>query len=213
MSSLAPTRAAHEPALRKVIVIGSSADGVLALRHIVSALPYGLPAAVLIVSHIGKESRLPSVLAQQCELPVMHPFDAETLRPGRIYVAPPQHHMRVGRGVILVTRDSQQRPRPSVNELFISAAHAYGRDVIGVVLTGYLHDGAAGLQAIKDAGGIAVIQDPRDARVPDMPLAAAARTDIDYSCAVADIGPLLVNLVCDAPDASTQQQSEGEDHG
>lgn len=192
---------------RKLIVIGASADGVFALRQIIAALPYGLPAAVLIVSHIGKESQLPRVLGSVAAMPVMHPYDGELLHPGRVYVAPPEHHMRVGHGTILVTPDSDQRHRPSVDELFISAAHAYGPDVIGVVLTGYLSDGAIGLRAIKQAGGVAVIQDPRSAPVPDMPSAAAKATTIDYCCGIHEIGPLLVKLVhADADDASHQRR-------
>lgn len=182
---------------RKLIVLGASADGVFALRQIVAALPYGLPAAVLLVSHIGKESRLPRVLAAVSAMPVMHPYDGELLRPGRIYVAPPEHHVRVGPGTISVTPDSRGRHRPSIDELFMSAARAYGPDVIGVVLTGYLYDGAAGLHAIKQAGGIAVIQDPNEAAVPDMPRAAAKATPVDYCCRIAEIGPLLVRLVGD----------------
>lgn len=186
---------ASPPPIRHVVVIGASADGVIALKHLAHALPSDFPAPVLIVLHVGRHSQMPAILARAGHLPALHPFDGERLYPGRIYVAPSDRHMRIEGDTVRVDHNSEDHHRPSIDVLFRSAAAAYGPAVIGVVLTGYLDDGADGLRAIKQRGGIAIVQDPRDAGVPHMPLAAAARTPIDYRCKLADIGPLLVRLV------------------
>ena len=178
---------------RHIVVIGASTDGVAALKEIVHALPSSFPGAVFVVLHIGKHSELPAVLSRSAHLPTLWPFDGETIFPGRIYVAPPSHHMRIEPGRVRVAGDSVDHHKPSIDELFRSAAKAYGASTIGVVLTGYLDDGADGLRAIKEAGGTAVVQ--KNARIPDMPRAAAALAPVDYECPLEEIGPLLRRLV------------------
>lgn len=178
---------------QKVVVIGASADGVAAYKEIAHALPAEFPAPVFGVLHVGPHSQLPIILARVAHMPTLHPFDGEKPYPGRFYVARPEHYLRLERDRIVVVPDARRDHRPSIDELFTSAAIAYGPAVIGVVLTGYLRDGAEGLRAIKEHGGTTIIQD--DARVSDMPLAAAARTKIDYRCSLRALGPLLEQLV------------------
>ncbi len=178
---------------RHIVVIGASSDGVAALKRILHDLPSDFAGAVFIVLHVGKESQLPAILARTGHLPVMWPFDGEAIYPGRVYVAPPQHQMRIEEGRVRLSHDHEDHHKPSIDALFRSAAQAYGAATIGVVLTGYLDDGADGLRAIKDAGGVAVVQ--ADAPVGDMPRAAAARTPIDYACTLPEIGPMLRKLV------------------
>lgn len=179
--------------LHRVVVIGASADGVVALKQILHDLPSDFGGAVFVVLHVGKASQLPAILARTAHMPVMWPVDGEPIYPGRVYVAPPLHQMRIEAGRVRIARNHEDHHKPSIDALFRSAAQAYGAATIGVVLTGYLHDGADGLRAIKDAGGIAVVQ--WDASVSEMPKAAAARTQIDYACTLAEIGPTLCKLV------------------
>ncbi|HEX6123143.1 MAG TPA: chemotaxis protein CheB, partial [Ktedonobacterales bacterium] len=133
-----------------LIVIGASAGGVEALITIARELPHDLPAAVCVVLHVPPHvpSLLPKILAQAGPLPATHARDQEPLLPGRIYVAPPDHHLLARQGHLRVTRGPREnRSRPAVDPLFRTAAHAYGPRVIGVVLSGALDDGTAGLIA------------------------------------------------------------------
>jgi len=183
---------------RDIIVIGASAGGVQALCDVVEVLPPGLPAAVLVVLHLSPHGRsvLPSILARSSCLPAMHPSDGEKLQPGRIYVAPPDRHLALDDGRVRLTRNaSENGHRPAIDVLFRSAARAYGSRVVGVVLTGNLDDGTAGLAAIKLCGGVAVVQDPREADYPAMPENAIANVDVDHVLPVAEIGPLLDRLL------------------
>jgi two-component system, chemotaxis family, protein-glutamate methylesterase/glutaminase len=151
---------------RDVIVVGTSAGGVEALKELVADLPRGLPASVLVVLHVAPEapSLFPAILNRAASLPVAHATAGEPLQHGRIYVAPPDQHLMVVPGRLIVRRGPRQnRHRPAVDPLFRSAAQVYGPRVIGVVLTGTLDDGTAGLQAIKQQGGVAVVQEPREA--------------------------------------------------
>lgn len=184
-----------DPTFRHVIVIGASADGVVALKHIAHALPSDFPAPLLVVLHVGPHSQLPLVLSRVAHMPALHPFDGEALYPGRIYVARPEQQLRVARGSVRFGSEREDHHRPSIDALFRSASEAYGSHVIGVVLTGADGDGAEGLRAIKAAGGIAIVQDPAEAGYPNMPLAAFANTEVDYVRQLVDIGPLLCRLV------------------
>lgn len=187
-----------------IIAVGASAGGLKALREIVSGLPAGLPAAVFVVQHVAPNAAtlLPHALGRGGLLHSAHAIDGETIRPGRIYVAPPDHHLIVGRGVVQLSRGPHEnRFRPSIDVLFRSAARAYGPRVVGVVLTGFLDDGTVGLQAIKRRGGITVVQDPLDAEYPGMPRSALQYVQIDHCLPLADIAGLLARLAASpAPD-------------
>jgi two-component system chemotaxis response regulator CheB len=151
-----------------IIVVGASAGGIEVLRELVAGLPAGLPASLLVVCHVqpGARSILPEILSRAGPLLARHAGDGEPIYPGHIYVAPPDDHLLVGRGVMRLDHGPREnRHRPAIDPLFRSAARAYGPRVAGVILTGYLDDGAAGLLAIRAAGGVAVVQDPADAMV------------------------------------------------
>lgn len=187
----------------RVLVIGASFNGIQALSDLVRALPAGLPAPVLVVQHTspGGRSQLPQLLARAGPLPAEHAKDGESMQPGRIYVAPPDRHLIVrpdGR-LQLSHGPRENRTRPAIDATFRSAALAFGPAVVGVVLTGYLDDGTAGLLAIKDHGGIAIAQDPDEAPAPSMPLSAVRHVALDHCVRIADMAALLVALVDDAP--------------
>lgn len=180
-----------------IIVIGASAGGVDAIKSLVSTLPRDLPAAVFVVIHISAESPnlLPSILERAGELPAVSPADGDPIEPGRIYVAVPDHHLLLEPEHIRVVRGPKEnRHRPAVDPLFRSAAWAFGPRVIGVVLTGMLDDGTAGLWAVKTCGGIAVVQAPGDSLYPSMPSNALMYVQVDHSPPLSDIGPLLTRL-------------------
>lgn len=182
---------------RDIIVVGASAGGVEALTALVAALPADLPAAVFIVLHIGADapSLLPRILARDARLPVRHAIDGEPITPGFVYVARPDLHLLIeDRHVKLVHGPKENLHRPSVDTLFRSAARWAGPRVIGVVLTGARNDGTAGMRAIKQQGGIAIVQDPVEATFPSMPSSVLQRIKVDYSVPLREIGPLLAKL-------------------
>lgn len=198
----------------RVIAIGASAGGVDALKVLVAALPADLDASVLIVLHLAPTSpgRLPQILGSVATLPVAAATNGEIVLPGRIYVAPPNRHMLVENdGRLLLTQGPMEnRARPAIDPLFRSAALAFGPRLIGVVLTGYLDDGAAGLQAIKQCGGLAVVQDPKEAEAPSMPLSALRHVLADYCLPLREIGPLLAGLAASAvPKETSKAKEEG----
>jgi two-component system chemotaxis response regulator CheB len=181
-----------------IIVVGASAGGLATFETLVSQLPSNFPAAIFIVWHISPDypSLLPQILARVASLPVAHAVDKEPIKTGRIYVAPPAHHLLVELGVVRLSRGPKEnRFRPAVDVLFRSAARSYGRRVIGVVLSGSLDDGAAGLYAVKERGGIAVVQDPSDALHSSMPKAAMKAVTVDYCVPIIEMGALLAHLV------------------
>ncbi|MBL6079883.1 chemotaxis protein CheB [Belnapia sp. T18] len=182
-----------------IIVVGASAGGVEALQRLSAGLSPELPAAVLIVQHVSPRARsvLPELLARAGPMPVAHALDGEPILPGRAYVAPPDHHLLVapgGQHLLLRRGPLENRTRPAVDALFRSAAVTCGPRVIGVVLTGTLDDGTAGLVAVKRCGGISVVQDPADAVWPDMPRNALNGDSPDHSAPMALMVPLLDRL-------------------
>lgn len=189
--------------LNSVVVIGASAGGVEALISLVTNLPAGLPAAVLIVLHTAPTSvgRLPQVLQRHARMPVANAVDGQTLEPSRIYVAPPDRHLVLDDSTVRVTRGPRENhTRPAIDPLFRSAARAYGSRVIAVVLTGLLDDGAAGLCDVKERGGTAIVQDPHDALYPDMPQNAIERSAVDYVLRLEEIPAMITRLVSDMPE-------------
>jgi len=197
LDSLASSFVSHAAQVHDIIVVGASAGGVEALADFASRLPAGLPAAVFIVLHMPAygHSVLPDILNWRGLLPASHPKDGEAVKPGRIYVAPPDHHLLVKEGRILLSRGpAENNHRPAVDALFRAAARAYGPRVVGVVLTGTLDDGTAGLQAIKMRGGLALVQDPAEAMFAGMPRSAMENVAVDAVQPLAVLAETVVRL-------------------
>ena len=191
-----------------IIVVGASIGGLEALRSLVAGLPRDLPAALFVVWHLAPDSPalLPELLERAGPLPAMHPHDGEAIQPGRIYVAPPDQHLLLAPGQARLSRGPKEnRFRPAIDPLFRSAAAAYGPRVIGVMLSGALDDGTAGMEAVKARGGITVIQDPREAINPAMPQSVLAHVVVDHVVPAAAIGPLLAEI---APRAAVEAGRE-----
>jgi two-component system, chemotaxis family, protein-glutamate methylesterase/glutaminase len=183
---------------RDVVVVGASAGGVEALQAMVAGLPVDLPAAVLIVLHVPRNSpsALPKILSRIGPLPARHARDGERLGHGRVYIAPPDHHLLVLDDRIRLSRGPMENShRPAVDPLFRSAARAFGPRVIGVVLSGARDDGASGLHAIAERGGLTIVQDPEEALHPGMPLAALANGGVDHVVQVAKLGSVIDEAV------------------
>jgi two-component system chemotaxis response regulator CheB len=192
------------------VVIGASAGGVESLREVASGIPADFPGAVFVVLHIPpyQPSALPDILARSGPLPASHPEDGDAIQAGRIYVAPPDHHLLVEAGKIAVKRGPKEnRFRPSIDALFRSAAYSLGSNVVGVVLSGALDDGTSGLWTIKRLGGISVVQQPNNARFESMPLTALEQVRVDYTLPAGEIGPLLGRLAATAARARSAEDS------
>lgn len=201
-------------AKRDIIVIGASAGGVFALKQIVAALPADFEASIFVVLHIApySPSYLPGILTATSRLKAVHPTDGEIVKPGHIYVAPPDHHMLVEHDQVIVKRGPKEnRFRPSIDALFRSAAYTYGPRVIGVILTGMLDDGTSGMWSVKRLGGISIVQEPFEAAYPSMPENVLTHVDVDYRLPIEDITPLLCALIRESvPDSPTLAPDELE---
>lgn len=183
---------------RDIIVIGASAGGFEAIKKLAAGLPADMEASIFIVWHMSPDMKgvLPLVLNKTQTLFAAHAVDREPIKTGKIYIAPPDHHLLVDKGLVRVTRGPKEnRFRPAVDPLFRSAAYSYGPRVIGVVLSGALDDGSAGLWTVQKYGGLAVVQDPEDAEISSMPENALKAVNADYKVAVTEMGPLLAKLV------------------
>jgi two-component system chemotaxis response regulator CheB len=183
---------------RDIIVIGASAGGVQALQILVAALSKHLPAALFLVLHIPASlpSTLPSILRRSGSLPALHATEGAMIEQGKLYIAPPDHHLLLKQGHMhLDTGPKEHRVRPAVDVLFRSAATTYGSRVVGIILTGTGDDGTAGLLAVKQHGGVTIVQNPAEARFPAMPQSARAQVQVDYTSPLEKIASLLVLLV------------------
>ena len=192
---------------RRLVVIGGSAGGLGPLREIVGGLSASFPAPVLVCLHLGEgsTSRLPEILEDAGSLPARHPRHGDRLEPGVIFVAPPDRHLVVNDDDVHLSRGpTENRHRPAVDTLFNSAARWHGPDVIGVVLSGALDDGAAGAAAIAAHYGTVMVQDPEEARISAMPLAAARVVPRALVAPVAQVASLLATLATEEP-ISTQR--------
>ena len=190
--------------------MGASSGGVEALSRVVRRLPPDLEAAVFVVLHMppSRSSALTAILSRETALSCVQATDGEPIRPGRIYVCAPDRHLIVRPGHIsLSAGPTENRVRPSIDVLFRSAAVAYPGRTIGVVLTGNLDDGAAGLAAIKRCGGIAVVQDPSEAFARSMPESALEATEVDHVAFLDEMGPLIGRLTAE-PARAVQPPSE-----
>ncbi|MDB4881112.1 MAG: CheB methylesterase [Gemmatimonadetes bacterium] len=186
-----------------IIVIGGSAGSIEALSSLLAGLPADLPAAVCVVLHQSAFSpnRRPEIFGRVSPLPVVLAEQGMRLRPGTVYLAAPDMHLHVERSATaelgtlrLVHGPKENRARPSVDPLFRTAALAFGRRVIGVILSGSLDDGVSGLWVVKDRGGVAVVQDPEDSAVSSMPAHAIQEVAVDHVAPAAELGALIGRL-------------------
>ena len=177
------------------IVIGTSAGGVEALSVLLPSLPVGLRAAVLVVLHLPRErpSLLVEIFTPKCRLPVREAEDKEPIEPGVVYFAPPDYHLLVDSGprVALSADEPVNFSRPSIDVLFESAADIYGARLIGIILTGASHDGALGLEAVRCAGGVTIVQEPESAQAPTMAESALKRGPVDHVLSLEQIAGWL----------------------
>lgn len=175
MSALSSTRP-------EIIVVGASAGGLHAVEQVLGPLPFSFPVPIVVVQHRARESTdgYAAVLGERTPLPVCEIEDGEPLRAPGVYVAPPDYHVLVEPGrVVLSVDEPVSYSRPSIDVLFESAADAYGASVCAVLLTGANADGARGLARVKAAGGYAIVQDPSTAESPEMPTAGIAMAPVD----------------------------------
>ncbi|GAA4605648.1 two-component system chemotaxis response regulator CheB [Actinoplanes octamycinicus] len=183
---------------RDVIVMGGSAGAHAALRTLLARLPTDLPAKVLVVTHLapGARSTLAQMLSKDCALPVSAAVDGEPARNGHVYVAVPDRHLIIDDDSILrlTAGPRENRARPAADALFRAAARWCGPRVAGVVLSGSLDDGAAGLAAIAQHGGAALVQDPDEARFPGMPAAALSAVPSAVTAPAAGLARLIAEM-------------------
>jgi two-component system, chemotaxis family, protein-glutamate methylesterase/glutaminase len=190
-------RIQHGMVARNIIAVGASAGGFEAIQKVVSGLPADLHAAVFITQHLSErgEGILPEILNRIGLLPALHPWEETSIQMGTIYVAPPDYHL-------LLTPDSvhlghgpkENLQRPCINTMFRSAASSHGNRVAGVLLTGLLDDGSAGLWEIQQHGGATVVQDPDEAAYRSMPENAIRGLNVQYIVRLAEMAPLLTRL-------------------
>jgi two-component system, chemotaxis family, protein-glutamate methylesterase/glutaminase len=182
----------------RMVVVGASAGGIEALIRLAAALPADFPAPLCIVVHTSAQSPgvLDGILGRAGPLPAYAVGGGERPQPGHIYVASPDHHLVLEPNRLRLAKvPRENRFRPAIDPLFRSAAQVYGPAAVGVMLTGNLDDGTAGLCAIKQLGGVAIVQDPRDAAYPSMAQSALKHVRVDYVVPLAEIAALLGRVV------------------
>lgn len=187
-------------AKRDIIVVGTSAGGVEALLRFVKSLPPYFPGSIFIVLHLSpfSNSNLHRILDKASTLPAVQAKDGDKIEKGKIYIAPPDHHLLLERGQVAIRKGPKEnRFRPSVDALFRSAALVYGPRVIGIVLSGMLDDGTSGMWNIKQHGGLAIVQDPDDAIFPSMPQNVLQYVEVDHIVPATGIGGLLAILTAE----------------
>jgi len=186
---------------RDIVVVGGSAGGLEPLRSLGAALPPDLAAAVFVVVHGSPATPgvLPDILNRVGSLLAAFASEGEAIERGRIYVAPPDRHLLIGDGRMRVSSGPRENGfRPAVDPLFRTAARNGRSRVIGVVLSGSLNDGTSGLAAIKQHGGVALVQDPAEAIIPSMPASAIRAGAVDHVLPAAQLGTLIGRLVEEA---------------
>jgi two-component system chemotaxis response regulator CheB len=182
-----------------IVVIAASAGGFRPLLRVIAALPAGCAASVFVTVHIGPyPTALPDLLNRVGMLPAAFGQDSAPIEPGRVYVAPPDHHMLLAPTRVRLNHGPKvHNTRPAADPLFISAAKVFGERVVGIVLGGGGSDGAAGLRTIKEHGGLAFVQQPKDAEMAPMPLAAIVNGHPDGRLSIEEITQ-RVRLLCSA---------------
>lgn len=185
----------RDAATHDIIAIGASAGGLQPLQRVLADLPADLPAAVFVVLHIGASSHLAEILDRAGPLPVSSAEDGRQIERGHVYVAVPERHLMLHHNHVMLRRGPRENmARPAIDPLFRSAACTFGARAVGVVLSGALNDGSAGLRAIRRCGGVAVVQDPAEAAYPDMPRGALRHAEVDHILPSGEIGGLLARL-------------------
>ena len=187
-----------------IIVVGTSAGGMNALIELVSQLKDDMDTAVFIVMHLSGTGisdflvhRLQPHTSFICKLAI----DEEPVQRGRIYIAMPRVHLLVKNDQILLGRGPEEnRWKPSIDVLFRSAAVAYNSRCIGIILTGLLDDGTAGMYAIMRSGGISIVQDPNEAEYPDMPLSVLEHMDVSYCTTLENMGNIIADILQTSPE-------------
>jgi len=181
-----------------IVVIGTSAGGVETLPKLFEVLRPDIGAAFFVVLHVQPNalSHMPEIVSRASRLAAQHAQDRRQIEPGKIFVAPPDHHILLERGRMRLSHGPKEnRHRPAIDPLFRTAAEVYNSRVLGIVLTGNLDDGTLGLREVKDAGGLTIVQDPNDALYPDIPRNAIQSVDPDYILPVSEIRTLLPQLI------------------
>ncbi len=196
MSQNVPVDASLPERAYDLVVIGASAGGIEALATLVASLPADFAAPLVIAQHLDPDhvSHLGEILARRTTLEVRTVIEQEPLLPGVIYVVPADRDVEITDHIVRVRRNTGHRPKPSVNRLFSSAAHAHGERLIGVILTGAGSDGADGARDVKAAGGMVIIENPATAAYASMPQSLAPST-VDLRVDLVNIGPLLAHLI------------------
>lgn len=189
----------------RIVVVGTSAGGMSALKELVAQLPRTFNAPMFIVQHMAADadaSVLASVLQEKGALPCRVARNGERFKAGHVYVAPADHHMLLKQETVIVTKGAREnRYRPAIDPLFRSAAVTHGPRVVSVVLTGLLDDGTEGSAAVKRCGGTTIVQDPADAAYPEMPLSALS-ADVDHCIPLREMGVVLDQLTRTKPGKS-----------
>lgn len=198
MMAASKSKSGRRPARTSAIVVIGASEAMETLSRLLSQMPADFPGSIFIVHHMSADTNgqeLLQALDRSGPLRCTFPKDGERFRTGHVYLAPPDHHLLLGRGIVRVTKGAREnRNRPAIDPLFRSAAVAYGTRVVGIVLTGYLDDGTAGLVAVQRCGGTCIVQDPADASYADMPLNALALVDVDHCIPVAEMGSVLTKI-------------------
>jgi two-component system chemotaxis response regulator CheB len=180
------------------VVIGASAGGIEALTVLLPALLPEQRPPVFIVLHLprDKPSMLAEIFARKCALPVREAQDKEEVMPGTVYFAPNNYHLLIDSGpqLALSADEPVHHSRPSVDVLFESAVEIYNDRLLGIILSGANDDGASGLAAIHDAGGVTVVQSPQTARAPQMALSALKLRPADWVLPLEEIATMLHTL-------------------
>lgn len=182
----------------RAIVIGASAGGVAALQTLLAQLPTAFPSPILIAQHIpaNNQSQLVAILSRACVLQVKEAQDGEQIHAGTVYLAAPNYHLLIETdGTLALSVDAPVCfARPSIDVLFESAARAFGKNLIAIILSGANADGSIGIKKVAEVGGITIVQDPNDAEIPTMPRAALLAIEANYQLPLISIGPQLSAL-------------------
>ena len=197
-----------------IIVIGASAGGIQALQELVGGLPGGLPASLFVVVHTSPHSSgvLPHLLNRKASLSAEYAVDGRPIRHGRIYIAPPDHHLLLKGPNICVARGPKENGfRPAVDPLFRTAARNFGARVVAVVLSGGLDDGTTGASLVKQFGGTVIAQDPEEAPFASMPESAIQNVDVDHVLRVAQMPAVLERLALEPVPQGVQEMSQARE--